>query len=59
MLTGSKTNTQKKINESLQSAKNIVEEWLGGPMTKTQVDEFNAINNKALASANFSMSIVN
>ena len=59
MLTGSKTNTQKKINESLQSSKNIVEEWLGGPMTKTQLDEFNAINNKAIASANFSMSIVN
>jgi hypothetical protein len=59
MLTGSKSiSTQKIINQKVQGIKEVVVDWLGAPLTKSQLAEFNSINNKALAQVQFAMGLV-
>jgi hypothetical protein len=59
MISGSKSsNNQKIINQKVQGIKEVVVDWLGGPLTKAQLAEFKAINNKALAQVQFAMGLV-
>ena len=47
LLNKKSVNSQRLINENIITAKNKVEEILGGPMTKSQLIEFNVINKNA------------
>jgi hypothetical protein len=45
-VTGTKLSTDQMIIDQMSQIKNTVEGWLNGPMTKTQVNEFNEIHKK-------------
>jgi hypothetical protein len=58
---GVKTNPnsqQNLINTKNRETKSIVEGWLGGPMTKSQLVEFNSINKKVLSEVQVTMGFV-
>jgi hypothetical protein len=59
LLGNSKSNNYKiLVKEKINETKSIVEDWIGGPMTKSQLVEFNSLNNNALAQVQFTMGLV-
>ncbi len=59
LLGNSKSNNYKiLVKEKISETKSIVEDWIGGPMTKSQLVEFNSLNNNALAQVQFTMGLV-
>ena len=55
---GVKVSTKEMINEGANEIKIIVEEWLNGSMTKTQLNEFFEIGKNAAVESSFAMALI-
>lgn len=58
LLLGKSSVTQKDISDKVKDIQLRVEGWLEGPMTKSQLDEFNQINRSAAGTSSFMLSLL-